>query len=259
MPSAISRRSAVWFPGMAEIAGRGTSEQVWRSWNRLGALPLLDRDCCEQALVVAPHPDDEVLGAGGTLAELAACGATIAVLALTDGEASHPGASITAGELARLRVAETTEATTRLFGEAPAIERLGLPDGQLARHEETIEHALRDRLEANSWCFAPHRQDGHPDHEAAGRAAARACADVGARLIEYPIWLWHWSAPDDAAISWERAVRVRLTSAAYRRKQDAISAFATQVAPLEDGSAGRAILPPHVLARFARSDEVLFA
>ena len=244
---------------MAEISGRGTAERVWRSWDRLGGLPLLALEGCEQAVVVAPHPDDEVLGAGGTLAELAAGGATVAVLALTDGEASHPGASVAAGELARRRVAESADAATRLFGEPPAIERLALPDGKLDRYEDRIELALTDRLERGSWCFAPYRRDGHPDHEAAGRAASRACAHAGARLIEYPIWLWHWSTPDDRAISWERAVRVRLGSGAHSRKQDAISAFATQVAPLEEGPAGRAILPPHVLERFARLDEVLFA
>ncbi len=44
---------------------------------------------------------------------------------------------------------------------------------------------------------APWRHDGHPDHEAAGRAAAAAARRTGARLLEYPLWLWHHTAPDD--------------------------------------------------------------
>ena len=43
-------------------------------------------------LVVAPHFDDETLGCGGLLAQLAAAGAVIRVLYLTDGAAAaEPG------------------------------------------------------------------------------------------------------------------------------------------------------------------------
>ncbi|HQQ79461.1 MAG TPA: PIG-L family deacetylase, partial [Thermoanaerobaculia bacterium] len=41
-----------------------------------------------RVLVLAPHPDDEVFGCGGALADLASRGATIDVLLVTDGAAS---------------------------------------------------------------------------------------------------------------------------------------------------------------------------
>ncbi len=41
-------------------------------------------------VVLAAHPDDESLGAGGFLAKLHAAGADIKVLLCTAGEASHP-------------------------------------------------------------------------------------------------------------------------------------------------------------------------
>ncbi|MDQ6896829.1 MAG: hypothetical protein M3171_09545, partial [Actinomycetota bacterium] len=40
--------------------------------------------------------------------------------------------------------------------------------------------------------------------------AARACAHTGARLVEYPVWMWHWAAPLDPAVSWQRVRRHRL-------------------------------------------------
>jgi LmbE family N-acetylglucosaminyl deacetylase len=239
------------------IEGGGTPEDVWSSWGRLGRLPVLSLTGCSTALVVAPHPDDEVLGAGGVLVELRQRGCEISVLALTDGEASHPGAPVATETLAGRRAAESELAMRELLDGCP-IDRLGLPDGDLGAHEPSIRRAVGERLAPGAWCFAPLRQDGHPDHEAAARATARACVKRGARLVEYPIWMWHWSAPGDPRIPWERARRARLSRAARSRKARAIAAFASQIAPISSGAAGQAILPPAVLARFLRPSEVLF-
>lgn len=43
----------------------------------------------ERVLVIAAHPDDEVLGMGGTIAKLASCGHEVAVLIVTDGSTSQ--------------------------------------------------------------------------------------------------------------------------------------------------------------------------
>jgi hypothetical protein len=51
------------------------------------------------------------------------------------------------------------------------------------------------------------RGDGHPDHEAVGRAARSAARRTDAILLEYPIWMWHWAFTDDFAVSWSRAQR----------------------------------------------------
>jgi LmbE family N-acetylglucosaminyl deacetylase len=238
------------------IEGSGTPEAVWESWDLLHGLPVLELDC-PAALVVAPHPDDEVLGAGGLLVELRTRGSLISVLALTDGEASHPKAVIEPSELGRMRVAETRHATLALLDSCP-IDRLELPDGRLAHYEEAICAELVARLGAGSWCVAPLLRDGHPDHEAAARAAAYACQLTGARLVEYPIWMWHWSVPGDPRVPWSRARRVPLSPDAHRRKQQAIGAFTSQIAPLSDDRGDEAILPPEILNRFRRTTEVFF-
>ena len=59
-------------------------------------------------VVVAPHPDDELLAIGATLAAASDAGTEITIVAVTDGEASHP--HLTDGErdeLVGLRLAET--------------------------------------------------------------------------------------------------------------------------------------------------------
>jgi LmbE family N-acetylglucosaminyl deacetylase len=240
------------------VTGGGTPESAWAAWERLGSLPELSLEDCPAALIVAPHPDDEVLGAGGTLAELHTRGVDAPLVALTDGEASHPLAPVAPEELGRRRAAETERALQRLLG-ASTITRVRLPDGGLARCESRIEREIERRLERGTWCFAPFRHDGHPDHEACARAAARACERRGARLIEYPIWMWHWTVPGAPGIPWQRARRVSLPHATRARKARAIGTFASQVAPICDGPAGAAILPQEVLEHFLRGFEVVFA
>jgi hypothetical protein len=82
----------------------GTAEEAWNAWDGLGHLPAADPLGWPSAVIVAAHPDDEILGAGGTMAMLAAAGARLRLIAVTAGEASHPGADPEA--IARVRTAE---------------------------------------------------------------------------------------------------------------------------------------------------------
>ncbi|WP_250030839.1 PIG-L deacetylase family protein [Paractinoplanes maris] len=235
------------------IAGAGTAEQGWQSWPAVAQWPALPLDAAEPPLIVAPHPDDEILGVAGLMATLDAA----ELVAVTDGEASHPGSTVhTQGELATIRRAETAEALRRLgLGDAP-VHRLAQPDGKI--DEDAVAEALTGRLTPGRWCLATWREDGHPDHEAVGRAAARACAATGAILLEYPIWTWHWAEPADPRVPWHRAYRIDLSPAAQAAKAAAIAAFPSQIAALGPEPADAAILPPHVLARFSRPFEVVF-
>jgi hypothetical protein len=76
------------------IVGQGTSLQAWRSSRHLAELPLIDAQTLvpagSRAVIIAPHPDDEVLGCGGLLQLLAALERPILIISVTDGSASHP-------------------------------------------------------------------------------------------------------------------------------------------------------------------------
>ena len=86
--------------------------------------------------MVAAHPDDEVLGAGGTMAMLAAAGARLRLIAVTDGEASHPGAD--PAVLGPARIAESAAALGALGARRAEVLRLRLPDTGLAAHEDEL-------------------------------------------------------------------------------------------------------------------------
>lgn len=242
---------------MTAIDGQGTTEAQWSPF--LAALEPAALDLARppaRVVVVAPHPDDEVLGVGGLLALLAAAGSAVTVLAVTDGEASNPGGSVAPADLARLRVRETEAALAALGLDADVV-RLALPDGGSAALERPVEQALD--LAEGTWLLAPWSGDGHPDHEAVGRACETAARRDGARLLAFPVWTWHWALPGDPRVPWERARRVPLPADVRRAKAAAVDAFATQVRPLGPLPQDAPVLPPHVLARFARDEELVLA
>ncbi|SNS54677.1 N-acetylglucosaminyl deacetylase, LmbE family [Streptosporangium subroseum] len=237
-------------PALNPIDAPGTPEAEWRAWPGLGALPALAYGGWQSVVVIAAHPDDEVLGVGGLLSLLAAADVRLRLIAVTDGEASHPGiADVPA--LAARRVKESESALEALGAHAVEIVRLGMPDTGLAAHEGELTEALKEAAAGFQVCLAPWEADVHSDHEAAGRAAVAA----GLRPCFYPIWTWHWARPGDVRLPWSRALRIPLPPPDRARKLAAIGCFASQLEP-RDGL--EAVLPPGILAHFTRDHEVLF-
>lgn len=243
------------------IEGAGTPESQWRSWSGPPGWPELDLSSPPpQVVVVAPHPDDEVLGVGGLMRLLEAAGSIVSLVAVTDGAASHPGSpTLTPADLAVRRARERTSALEVLGMRDVQLLRVGLPDGDAAGYEAILTTLLGDLLGPDDWCVATWRQDGHPDHEASGRAAAAAAATAGCRLLEYPVWTWHWAAPADERVPWDRARRIPLPAALAAAKRAAAGEYRTQVQPLSEDAADAAILPPGVLERLLRDFETVFA
>jgi LmbE family N-acetylglucosaminyl deacetylase len=240
----------------------GTPEWAWQPWLATLADALPARDVlalpAARLVVVAPHPDDEVLGCGGLLALHAATGRDTLLVAVTDGEASHrplpvPGSAA----LGALRRAESAAGLQHLMLRPADVLRLGMPDGDVARHEQYLVNRLTHALRQGDTVTVPWRFDGHPDHEACGRAAAQACARRRCRLLEMPIWMWHWSTPGDTRVPWHRLVTLPLPPAVHRRKRLALGAHASQ---LHWRSADTPpVLDEAMLARAQRPQEHYFA
>jgi len=245
------------------IEGAGTSEADWQRWPglhdalRVGVEQLVPAQ--SRAVVVAPHPDDEVLAVGGLLAQLARSGCEVLIVAVTDGTASHAGSTEWSTErLARERPRESREAWRRLGLQAPDALRLGLPDGRVAALRDHLVERLGALLRPMDVVFTTWRADGHPDHEATGEACVIAAERVGAHFIEVPVWAWHWARPGDVRVPWHRACRLSLDAETVRRKRDALAAFTSQLTA--DASTGAApILPPTTIERAQRPFEIVFA
>jgi len=236
------------------IDAPGTDERSWAAWPWLSTLPgagLARLARVRSAVIVAAHPDDEVLGAGGLISVLAASRARLRLVAVTDGERSHRGHASPAA-LARRRTAETAAALRALGAAAAEVVRLELPDSGLLTRQDELVAALAPLVTGFDMCLAPWERDKHPDHEVAGRAARHAGAGP---LYYYPIWMWHWATPADPRVPWDRALRIPLPPGAAARKRAAITCFASQTR--DRGHGLGPVLPPGIIAHFTRAMEVL--
>lgn len=238
------------------LAGGGTPLQTWLDADL--DLPELDLAECPEVVIVGAHPDDETLGFGATAHLLAESGVRAQIVSASDGGAAYPKQSLLQRyQLERTRRAELQRAAGVLGLPAPLC--LGLPDGDIEHHEERLADLLTEVLDtkpAGTWCAATWRGDGHPDHEAVGRAAATAVQRTGAVLVEYPVWMWHWAVPDDGAVPWDRASAVPLSEAAVERKYRAAQTFCSQFLPFAPDT--DPVLPRFVLPRLLAVGEVVF-
>ena len=157
-------------------------------------------------LAIGAHPDDVVLGIGGTLAGLAANGYDVTVLTLTSGEL---------GGLAAEREDEETEALRRL-GASAVFGRL--EDGNVSQRDAIALVSECVRRLRPAMVFAHDPKDTHQDHVNAGRAATVACR-MTANLFFY-------EGPSSVAFE---PTTVRPVSDVWHRKLHALAAYGSQM------------------------------
>ncbi len=136
-------------------------------------------------LVFAPHPDDETLGCGGTLALLRQNGCTVKVVFVTDGS----GAGGLADGAVVIRQKEATAALSVLG--IHDIVFFDEPDGSFQNHPKFERQALEimQQFQAD-WLFLPSVLDYHRDHVAIGHALFGLWQRhvTAKRLFFYEIW-----------------------------------------------------------------------
>lgn len=249
---------------MVTFDGRapGTPAAAWTTDPRFRDLPALALRRTGRTVVVAAHPDDETLGAGGILAELADAGCPAEVVIVSDGGGSHPGSpTLDADALAGRRWAEVVEAVNVLSPASP-ITLLGYADGGLREVRDAIEDDLRALLADGhpvDQLVATWRGDGHRDHRIVGEVCATLAEELGCTFLEYPVWLWHWATPDDPSVPWDRLRVIELADRSVVRKHRAVAAHATQVEPLSSDPLDAPTLHPAFLRTFDRDVEVVVA
>jgi len=143
----------------------------------------------DSLLVIAPHPDDEILGAGRIIASAIARGGSVAVIIATTGSESIPGAD--PEKLSLQRRQECEAGLIALLGKIPPILFLNEPDGKLdSRAVNVTSPAIASFLAkaAADIILVTDPADGHPDHKAAfGFATRLIAAGHGRKLLVMPI------------------------------------------------------------------------
>jgi bacillithiol biosynthesis deacetylase BshB1 len=133
-------------------------------------------------LVIGPHPDDQELGMGGTIARLASQGHKVHLIDATNGEPTPFGS-------VEMRAKESAEAA-KILG----VERtlLGLPNRQVV-HDLESRHKLAAlvRIHRPNIMFVPYPIDAHPDHVAVTKICEDARFDAKLTKSTIPGEPWH--------------------------------------------------------------------
>jgi LmbE family N-acetylglucosaminyl deacetylase len=208
-----------------------------------------------RTLVFAPHPDDEVLGCGGTIALKAAAGADVQIVIMTDGRTFH-ARFVDAPTLTRVRRHEALEAATHIGLASAAYTFLDYEDQQLHLHAEQAQRQVLELLRRFNpqQVFVPHRHDRLEDHVATFSIVSSALRTHKGRaaLLENPVWLWNsWPWTEDLRQEDPKLVRVQRMlrdgvelafgcstrvdiRPVLQRKLDALSAYRSQMQRKED-------------------------
>ncbi|HEK1009840.1 TPA: PIG-L family deacetylase [Pseudomonas putida] len=250
---------------MTENLIQASSGTPWADWQQSAHLARATWIKPEQLLppgrrlvLLAPHPDDEILMAGGLLAGLHGREQDLLLISATDGEGSHPdSATWTEHRLRRQRPLESRHALQQLDLDVNQLDwrRLHLKDGALPRDEAFLVNHLNQLLRPDDVLMTTWRSDGHCDHEALGRAAAQAALARKVQLVEVPVWAWHWATPDDPRLPWPRAHRLELDEARVARKRQALAAHHSQLEPDQNRPP---VLPAHLLDCLLQPFELVF-
>lgn len=137
----------------------------------------------DTVLVLAAHPDDEVLGCGATLAKLASVGASVHVAFLADGETSRPGHDGAAGVQARQAAAHKA---CQLLG-VSSVSFGGFPDNRLDGVDlldlvKVIEVQVAQRKP--QLVLTHHGGDLNVDHRRVHQAVITACRPQPGHCVE---------------------------------------------------------------------------
>lgn len=197
-----------------------------------------------RALILAPHPDDEVLGCGGTIARIVAQGGDVQVAIVTRGQEPQ-------FETAQVeQVAREALEAHRLLGVSHS-HFLGFPAAGLDRMAIVDLNAGISKIVAKvrpDTLFVPFVSDLHFEHRLVFEAAMVAARPRGAayplRILAYETMSeTNWSAPG-LSVAFQPNVFVDIENY-LAAKLDAFRCFKSQVMPFPDE---RSIKALHALA-----------
>lgn len=143
-------------------------------------------------LVFAPHPDDEILGCGGTIAKRSSEGYEVIIVILTDGR--HVFSKVlginsdpTPEQLRQIRKEETIRAAKTLGIPRKNLLFLDFEDETLGKYEKEAEEMILDIIKRYLpvEVYFPYIKDYNPDHQATNRIVKRCLKELRLTTIKF--------------------------------------------------------------------------
>jgi len=223
------------------------------------------------SLMLIPHPDDESLACGGTIALLRENGFSVHIIIVTDGSMSHPSSESYPPERLRiLREEEVKKALDILGVSSDAIRFLRLPDSKMDKLDITTFQKNSKLLQEYILeikpvtIFLPWRNDPHPDHIATWKLSMDAIKSLyrkdnfQIRILEYPVWFWERTdvselTHGEGVSLWKVKIENKLAS-----KERAIAQHASQLGEVIKDDPKGFTLSDEMLMHFSYPEELFF-
>ncbi len=126
----------------------------------------------KKIMVFAPHPDDDILGCGGSIAKHSHQGHEIIIVYMTSGEAGS--LTYSCEELATLRENEARQASLLLKVNETIFLRN--PDGYFEyKRDNIVKIVSLLRTKKPDIIYLPHQLDGNEDHRVTNKLVLDAC------------------------------------------------------------------------------------
>lgn len=154
----------------------------------------------KRAIVFAPHPDDETLGCGGTIAKKSNEGYDVSVVFMTDGRHSLAEIGISSGstpfEMKVIRREEAIRAMKILGLQEKNLFFLDFEDKTLERNERLVQERVVEILKDASpvEVFFPQAKEYNIDHRVTNIIVRRAIEKSSIHPIEYQ-YIIAWKFP----------------------------------------------------------------
>ncbi len=188
------------------------------------------------ALVIAPHPDDETFGCGGTLAALAASDVDVFVQVIAQHGINTGGPAFDSAPVARGQELAKACAELGVADHNVMIEAGNYLDGlhtEVARLVEFLEKKSPiaiDKIRPQI-VLLPARSAFHQDHKVVHQAAFAACRNRGAGHHSPPVVLGYLCPEDSWATEVEQATCSIDVTPFYLQKQAALRCYSRQLKP----------------------------
>lgn len=184
----------------------------------------------KRVLILAPHPDDEVMGCGGLIQRLCNQGIPPHVIILTGGGQSHS---------ACCHLSESVIKEERRTMASQILQKLGLPidhlhlldspDGASSPYHGEMQKLQNLVAEIQpAAVFIPHHGEGWPDHLVCRELVERMPSLGAAAIYEYCVWLWYYNVWN---LDWKRACLLQLSKKEQQAKCSAIVEYTESLAP----------------------------
>ena len=212
-------------------------------------LPLSDG-----SVIIAPHPDDEVIGCAGLIRTLVERGMPPHVIIMTGGGGSHRGCCSTPeDEIITARRKLTVKALETLGLPMSHLHLLDYPDGGIsAEHSETKRLQMLLSEISPKAIFVPHWGEEWSDHINVADIAKECMKDMGVSMYEYCVWLWYFNVNN---LDRKNAHILKMSQDTHHRKLLALDEYMLPLAPCGNPWSG---MLPKVFLKAARWNKELY-